>query len=241
MDKKGAKTTKRVKRRLKLRGVLFLACVIVALFLACIYLIKIDVRSIEVVGNSYVRDAEIIKAAGLKDDVTFIGLRSKKACQGVKENPLISSCKIKKNWNFKVEIIVEENTPLFYYSDTSSVVLSDKRKIAIENTYGIPTLINKVPDDILDEFIDGLSKIDSDIIRSISEIEYSPSIAVNGSSIDDERFMLSMNDGNTVYVNNRRIEILSYYDKIYASMGDKKGIYNLDCDFGYYLFKEYGE
>ena len=51
--------------------------------------------------------------------------------------------------------------------------------------------------------------------------------------------MLSMKDGNIVYINIRNIKVLDSYDKIYASLGDKKGIYNLDSDYGNYYIEEF--
>ena len=139
-----------------------------------------------------------------------------------------------------MEIELEENVPLFYYSPESSIVLSDGTKMSSGgNSYGIPTLINHTDEEVLKEFIAGLSEVKSDIIRSISEIEYAPSASKDGVYIDKERFIMMMNDGNTVVINNRKLNALNYYDTIYASIGNKKGTFNFDCDFDNYLFTEY--
>lgn len=241
MSNESVKTKKVVKRRLKFKGVLILALVLAGFVLLVKALLKVEVRSIDVTGNNYLKDSEIIKSAGLNNSVEFLKVRSKNVCTNLKENALVSTCKLKHKLDFSIEIIIEENIPLFYYNNDASIVLSDGTRSESDMVAGIPRLINYVPEDVLVEFISGLAKVKDDIIHSISEIEYSPSMSKDGKPIDNERFVLSMNDGNTIYINNRRMSNLDYYEKIYASLGDKKGTFNFDCDFDSILFKEYGE
>jgi len=238
-SKPKTKTIKR--RRLKLKGVFLLAAILAATVFSIKLLLKVDVRNVSVEGNTLIKDSEIIKELGLNKKSKFLTLNVSKTCNQIKQNPLIKTCKIKKKINFTLKIVIEENNPLFFYSNESKLILSDGSKVDQLYSHSIPTLINYVPDKILEEFIAGLNEVDSDIIHSISEIEYSPSANEDGTYIDEKRFMLLMNDGNTIYINNKNLNILNYYKKIYASIGDKKGIYNFDCDFDNYLFKEYGE
>lgn len=241
MKEKRVKTKRVVKRRLKPKGVLILALVFASIILIVKTVAESGIKSIAVIGNDYVKSSEVIKLAGLNEDVTFLGFRASKACEKVENNPLIKSCKIKRSLDFKVEITIEENVPLFFYTTEDKIVLSDGTRIEPTSEMGIPTLINYVPEKELDEFISGLSAVDNDIIHSISEIEYAPTSSEDGLIIDSERFMMSMNDGNTVFINNRKLYILNYYDKIYATVGDKKGTYNFDGDFDNYFFEEYGD
>lgn len=240
MSNSRVKTKKTVKRRLKIKGVLVLASVLALLFFLFQALLKVKVRSISIEGTTYVKDADIIKAGGLNEETLFFKFSKKKVCENIKENPLVSTCDIRRKPDLSIEIDILENVPLFYYTVDSSIVLSDGTRME-GSSVGLPTLINLVPEVVLGEFISGLRDVKSDIIHSISEIEYSPSVAKDGTVIDNERFIMSMNDGNTVYVNNRRLSNLDYYDKIYATIGDKKGVFNFDCDFSSILFKEYGE
>lgn len=240
MSEKKVKTKKVVKRRLKIKGVLFLACFFISIFLVYKVLSSLKISSITVDGNDILKDTEIIKQSGLNEINKIFGFSSKKTCKSILENKLVKSCEIKRTFSRKVKIIVEENKPLFYYTTENSIVLSSGERIEVQNSGGIPTLINMVPKEILDDFISGLSEIDSDIIRSISEIKYSPSASKEGIYIDEELFMFMMNDGNTVYINNRRMSNMNYYDEIYASIGDKKGTYYFDCDYNNIVFKEYG-
>ncbi len=238
MSEKQVKTKRVVKRRLNLKRVFLLALIIYLFYIGITSLLKINVSSVTVNGNNYVSDSTIIKLAGFNEKVPFFGFTEKTVCEKVESNGLIHSCKVTREKGWKVKITVEENEPLFYYSANGKIALSDGSMIDGENTYGVPTLINYVPEKVLLGFISGLSAIKSDIIHSISEIEYTPSANSDGTYIDDERFMLSMNDGNIVYINNKRLSILQYYEKVYASIGDKKGIFNFDSDYDNYYFQE---
>ena len=240
MDNKRTKTKKVVKRRLRWQGVFFLASICAVFFFLFQAAMQVEIKTVKVSGNEYVKDAQIIKNAGFNESVKYFGFKSKKVCEDVVSDPLIKSCKIKRGLGFQIEIVVEENIPLFFYSSESSIVLSDKSFVDGTNLYGLPTLINFVPEDVFSEFVDRLADIDGDIIRSIGEIEYTPTTSANGTYIDKERFIMDMNDGNTVIINNRNMSILNRYKKIYASI-DKLGVYNFDCDYDNYIFTEYGE
>lgn len=241
MSEKKVQTKKIVKRRLKLKGVLILALFCVAIFFSVKALIQVNVGAVTVKGNNYLKDSDIIKQAGLYEDTKYFKFSTSRACDTLEENAFIKTCKINRSLSFNLEIEIEENKPLFFYSYESQTILSDGSRTGEANTYGLPTLINFVSEDVLNEFISGLANVNSDIIRSISEIEYAPSTSGDGTIIDEERFMLSMNDGNTVYVNNKRLSTLNHYDTIYASIGDVKGTFNFDCDFGNYVFTKYEE
>lgn len=241
MKRGQVKTQKKVRRRLNIKRVFILALIIGLIFYGCSELLKVNVENIVVSGNDYVSSSTIIKKAGLTNSVSYISFSSKEVCSKVSELSLINTCKVKRGFDWKITIEVTENKPLFYYLPQKQLALSSGKFIEEANTYGVPTLINSVPEEILKEFTSGLSDIKSDIIRSISEIEYTPSTNNNGTYIDEERFMLSMNDGNIVYINNRHLSVLNSYTKIYASIGDKKGYYNFDCDFNNYYFKAFDE
>ena len=98
----------------------------------------------------------------------------------------------------------------------------------IKNTLNIPILINYTPSDIYDNLIKKLSNIKIDILKHVSEIEYSPDIK-NEKVIDKNRFLLRMNDGNYVYINLANMDNLNKYEEIYTTLDEnKKGILNLD-------------
>lgn len=227
------------KRRLNIKRAFILALVIFIIGGILYYAFKLNVSSVTVSGANYISDSEIIKASNILNK-KFLMVTSHQACKNIKNNDLINTCKIKKSWWLKINIIVTENKPLFIYKENGSVMLSNGSQTK-KSIYGIPTLINYVPKKVLSKFIKGLTQIDDDIIQSISEIEYAPSLNEDGSLIDEERFMMTMNDGNVVYINNRNLKVLNKYEKIYASIGNKKGYFNFDADYDNYFFQEFGK
>lgn len=240
MSKKSEGKTKVVKKkRLKLSGVFFLMLLAFGIYFGVKNLGKIEINNISIKGNSFLSDSTIVKEAGLENGTTLLNARTSTICGNLQKDKLIKTCKITYNPDLSITIHITENKPLFYYMPQNKMALSDGTLADIKNNYGMPTLINYVPKKILNKFIAGLKDIDSDIIRGISEIEYSPSQNSEGAYIDEGRFMLSMNDSNTVYVNIKHLDVLGYYKKVYASIGDRRGIYYFDCDFDNYYFEEY--
>ena len=228
------------KRRLNIKRVFILTLVLFIISVAIYYAFELEVTSVTVSGANYVNDSEIIKSSKILKR-KFLMVTSHSACKNIKQNDFINTCKIKKSWWLKINIIVTENKPLFIYTQTDKAMLSNGKETSKKNISGIPTLINYVPKDVLSKFVLGLKDINNDIIQSISEIEYAPSLNEDGSLIDEERFMMTMNDGNIVYINNRNIKVLNKYEKIYASIGNKKGYFNFDADYDNYYFQEFGE
>lgn len=241
MDKKTPKLKNKRKKRLNIKRVLVLVLVITVIILITKLLMKIKVKDVEIVGNENVSSSSILKDINITNNFSYFGYNEKSICNKIKENLMVSTCKIKRKLDLKLIIEITEYKPMFYYSDTSKLVLSSGKQIESSNLYGVPTLINYVPEKILTKFINGLNGVNNDIIRSISEIEYSPSENKDGTYIDSERFIMPMKDGNIVYINIRNIDVLNNYTKIYASIPNKlsKGYLYLDSDYGSYTFKEF--
>ena len=125
----------------------------------------------------------------------------------------------------------KEKTILYYIRSNNTYMLSDNKEYNLDNVLSCATLINYVPEDTETKFVNGLSKIDKDILGRISEIEYSKT------SYDDERFLLYMTDGNQVYINISKIEMLNKYLSIIQKLDNKKGILYLDSG-NYFEIKE---
>ena len=240
MKKKHTKKTKKIKKKkLKLGRVFVLVCFIIMITLAIYNADKLKARSVAISGNKLVKSSEIIKVGNLDSKVSFISSSKKTPCAKIKKMPLIKSCKIKRTVDLKMTINVQEETPIFYYMNTEKLTLESGKQVSLDNTYGVPNLINYVPKDVLDEFILKISKIDRNILMQISEIEYTPTKNKDGEIIDDKRFMLSMNDGNIVYINNKHLHVLNEYEKIYSTINNAHGIFNFDCDYNNYYFQSF--
>ena len=183
------------------------------------------IRNIVIKGNTYLKDYEIIEQANIKDYPPMLTLNKNKTINKLKELDLISDATIKKSNDFTLTIEVVEKKIILEYDN--NYYLSDGSKI--KGSYlGTPTLVNYVPEGTLKKFLNEMGKLDYDIINSISEIEYSPTKNSDGNITDEDIFIFKMNDGMIVYISTDKIDIMNKYQKIYASLGDKKGILHLD-------------
>ena len=227
----------RVKKGKKLRlnyKKLFRFLVFLTIIIGIIYyLLNLNIRFIEINGTNYLTDNEIITKANIKDYPKIFSFNSLSIASKLKELSLVDDVKIQKNLWGKLTINITEAKVLFYNKSSNKIVLSNAKEINNDTRYlGIPTLLNYVPDDIYKDLITGLAKIDNNVIRMVSEIEYSPSKSVNGDVIDNTRFLLRMNDGNTVYMNTINITQLNKYieicSAILATQGKKSGTLYLD-------------
>ena len=82
--------------------------------------------------------------------------------------------------------------------------------------------MNYVPDTKYDMLINGIKKIDKDILGKVSEITYTPN------EFDKDRFLLYMDDDNSVYLTLTKFRMLNYYNKVLTQLDGKKGVLYLD-------------
>ena len=214
---------KKNKKKKKLNIIKLL--VFILIFYIIIYsiysLLNMKIRNIVIKGNTYLKDYEIIEQANIKDYPPMLTLNKNKTINKLKELDLISDATIKKSFDFTITIEVVEKKIILEYDN--NYYLSDGSKI--KGSYlGTPTLVNYVPEGTLKKFLNEMGKLDYDIINSISEIEYSPTKNCDGNITDEDIFIFKMNDGMIVYISTDKLEIMNKYQKIYASLGNKKGI-----------------
>lgn len=218
---------KKNKKKKKLNIIKLL--VFILIFYIIIYsiysLFNMKIRNIVIKGNTYLKDYEIIEQANIKDYPPMLTLNKNKTINKLKELDLISDATIKKSFDFTLTIEIVEKKIILEYDN--NYYLSDGSKI--KGSYlGTPTLVNYVPEGTLKKFLNEMGKLDYDIINSISEIEYSPTKNSDGNITDEDIFIFKMNDGMIVYISTDKMNIMNKYQKIYASLGDKKGILHLD-------------
>lgn len=225
---------KKKKRKLNVKRLIVFLLMIYIIVSGIKMLINEPIRNIIITGNYYVTDNEIINKAGIKNYPPIMKLNLTKIINNIKENPLISEVEIKRNLKFQLKINVKELKVICLDRANNLLLLEDGSKIPNNNEYvGIPTLINYTKEDVLKKFLDGMKELDYGTLSGISEIEYAPSKSSDEKIVDETRFLLKMNDGNSVYINISKLNNLKYYQKIYANLGDKKGILHLDS--GSYL------
>ena len=208
--------------------------------MAFYYAFNLPIKNIEVKGNKYTSESEIIKASTINKKSKIFKISSYKIKKGIKKLDYINSVKVTKDIFGKITIEVTEGNILLYDILTSKYVLSNTKEVEIDdNLIGIPTLINYVPDETLSRFVESYAKIDSSVRAMVSEIEYDPDVKEDV-VIDDERFFLKMNDGNSVYINTPNMNKLNKYKEANASVYDQTpGILSLDSNSNNTLFKKY--
>ena len=92
---------------------------------------------------------------------------------------------------------------------------------------------------LIKEFNNKFKDIDSSVISLISEIEYSQE-TLDGLTLNENRFLLRMNDGNTVYVDTVNLSKLNNYPKYHATIEDGiLGVYRLDSNSKNISFNSY--
>ncbi len=233
--------TKKVKKKLNVKKLLIFILFLYLVICFGYTLFRMPIKNIVITGNIYLKDYEIIEIAGLKNYPSIFKLSSKSLKDKIKQLPLVDDVTIKRDLKFRLKINIKEAKIVLLNSTNNKLVLSNGKTIDNSYTYtGVPTLINYTEQKTLDKFASNLGKLDEGILSLISEIEYSPTVSEEGISIDEERFILYMNDGNTVYTNVERCNALSHYREIYASLNNKKGILNLDSgNTENFIFTEY--
>ena len=225
---------KQVKRKLNIKKlfIFLITCFIFVFIIKC--LLKVKVTSINVIGNSYYTDNEIIKLSNLEKYPPFLAVNPYIIKNKLIKQDLIKEVNIKKHIDFSIEINIVEHKVLYQRKSDGLYVLDNGDEISRDYIVNVPILINYYPNTLEEKALNSFSKLDKEIIGKISAIEYSKTDA------DNERFLLYMNDGNLVYINLNRMAHLNKYTEILSEVGMKKGILNLDSG-NYFEVKEKGK
>ena len=223
---------KRVKRKFNIKKFICFIIFLVIIYFVIDYVFSVRTKNIVVLNSNYYSDEIIIEIAGIEKYPEFLKLKKNDVKNKLKKLPLINDVKISKKFGYILELDIVEKKVLYLVRSSNKYKLNTNEEYSSDDILNVPTLINFVPSDIEEEFIKELSKIDTNILNLISEIEYSVT------DYDDERFILYMNDGNEVYVTNNRLHMLNKYISIMKKISsDKKGILYLDTG-NYFKIKE---
>ncbi len=221
------KKRKKVIKKIKWKSVLKIMIFIIIIVFFYLALKNIPIKHIQINGNKYLSDINVITSADLTYYPKLFSVSSSKIKKNLLNNPYINNAKVRKTILGEVIIDIEEAKILFYNRNNNKLILSNKKEVDGIGVVGYPVLTNYVPDSLYERLIANFSKIDNDVISLISEIIYEP--WKNGDVvIDDTRFFLRMNDGNHVYVNLIHLDKLNNYIDIYATLEGKKGTLYLD-------------
>ncbi len=212
------------KKKLRLLPFLIFIIAITIIVFTCLLILDTKVKNIIITGNEVLSDDEIIDLAGLTNYPSFYKTLNITMKNNITKEPLIKSVNINRKFYHIIEIKVEEYKILYKREDNGKYVLENNKEITLSKRtpYTIPRLINEIPTNKLDIFIKYFKRIDLNIREKISEINYVPN------EFDDDRFLLYMDDGNSVYMTITKFERLNYYNDVLPQLDGRKGILYLD-------------
>ncbi len=212
------------KRKIKFVNLL-LVLLILGVFALLIYtLLNSKTKNIVIIGTDHLNDDEIIEKAGIKDYPSFFLTKTSKMKKELEKDPFIEKVTIKRKFYHVLELTIKENKPLFINVTNQTVVLENKKEVKLNDndTYRVPRVMNYVPDTKYASLIEHIRKIDTNILGKISEITYVPN------DYDKDRFLLYMDDDNTVYLTLTKFKMINYYNKVLTQLDGRKGILYLD-------------
>lgn len=210
------------KKKIRVFRLLLIVFILGGLFFAVYLYLNTKIKNLIIEGNRYLTDDEIIAQAKLEDYPSFYLTSAKKIKKNLLKNPMMKAVAIKRSFYHILTVKVTEEEPLFIKKENNKVVLENKKEIELTDNFRIPMLMNYVPNTKYTKFIKGMSKIKKDILGKISEIEYQPN------EHDKDRFLLYMDDGNSVYLTLTKFDMLNYYNDVITQLENKKGILYLD-------------
>ena len=217
---------RKVKKR-KLKIIPFIIIILVLLILGVLLKLYLDrpIQNIVINGTKYINDDYILEQANLKDYPSFFKTFSFNVEKQLKKSIYIKDVKVRKKLFRTINIKVKENRPLFYDNYNNKTVFENHKSTNQDEliyNFNIPRLVNYIPKEKYNDFIDGMNKINDDILVKISDIEY------KRTDLDDERFLLYMNDGNEVYITITKFDKINYYNDVVVQLEGHKGILYLD-------------
>lgn len=235
----GAKTKVKKKKKFNIAKALVFILIIYIVICGAVFVYEEPVRHYEITGTKVLSDIEIIRELELEEYPSFISINTSRLEKILNDNVLIKEADVSYGWNFKLNIDIVENPPMFIVKDLHQICLSDGTLIDdTEEFFGLPTLLNFTPDSIMEILATNLNEVDEGVRYLISEIEYKPSYNDEGKMIDDKRFLLSMNDKNMVYITAKNTKSLNkYLDIIAAEQVNSSGTLFLDSNEERYSFK----
>lgn len=208
------------KRKIRYDRIIIFLIILIIIFSFFSYFFNLKITNIYILNNNILSDQEIIEFAKLSDYPSTFQNLSFQIENRIKNNIYVKDVKVTKKWFTQVYIDITENRPLFYYEYNKKTILSDKRETT--DFHAVPTVINYITDSYYDKFIEEMNKLDESILSRISEIKFYPN------EVDDNRFLLTMSDGNYVYVNISTFNKLNKYITILESLPKENGILYLD-------------
>ena len=227
-----ARKRRKKRRRLKIKNIILFLFVILVFFGGSYLVIMMPIKNIYIRDNEILTDEYIIEESHLDSYPSFLLTSSSKIIANLKKNKYIDKVKIKKKIGNIIEITIDEYKAVASIDNDTKLLLSNGS--IVSNTYNVTDvakLNNEIPIEVRKKFAKKLDEVDKNILRQISQIEYSPV------KVDNERFLLYMDDGNLVYITLTKVNKLNKYNKIRDKLVGKIGVIYLDSG-DYVEFKD---
>lgn len=216
---------KKKRRRLKIGRLFLLLLILGVISFAFMKFFDIKIRNIVIKGNFILTDQEIIELANLQDYPPYLEVFSYKVKKDILKNKYVKEAKVYKGL-LSVNIKIKEEKVLYIDSLTNDKITMTS-KINDNKIICVPILTNSIPLKKQNEFKEAMNKINKNVLCQMSEIKYDPN------SIDDDRYYVYMNDGNTVYLTVNKFKKINKYNDILENIGKQNG--TLYLDYGDYF------
>ncbi len=211
---------KRVKRKIKIGNLVRFLVILIIIFSSIYLVLNSNIKNIVITGTKYLSDEEVLKESKLNDYPSFFLTLDLSIKNNLKKNNLIKDVKVKRKIFNEIELNIKEYKIVLSYKD--KYVMENGKMIDYKNDLRVPKLINNVDDKILKDLAVSLTDVHEDVLGKISEIEYVPN------TYDKGRFLLYMNDSNSVYLTLTKFDKINYYDDVLEQLEGKKGFLYLD-------------
>ncbi|WP_099157996.1 cell division protein FtsQ/DivIB [Virgibacillus ndiopensis] len=187
------------------------------------------VKTVQVTGNTFVSEKEIIEQSKLLDDTNIWTIDKKEINQAIHKNPVIKSVSLDKKLPWTVEIKIKEYKKVGYIKkdDRYYPVLGNGQQLdSLEQKTlngDAPLLLNFTDEKELQNMTNELKKLPQSILNIISEIHWVPT------DENTKKIVLYMNDGFMVDGTIRDFaEKMEVYPSIVAQLKpDSKGIIHI--------------
>lgn len=212
------------KKRLKLIPFLLFVLVITGAFFLVDVLLDTRIENIVIKGNKLVTDQQIIDEAGLSNYPSFYKTTSYNIKKALEKNSFIKEVKVKRSFYHVITMEVSEYKVLLKKETTGKLVLENMNEVTTDQEipYTVPRLVNDVPKNKYSKLLKNLLKVKRSVRSNISEFYYDPN------EFDKDRFLLYMDDGNSVYLTLTKFRMINYYNDVLPQLDGKKGILYLD-------------
>ena len=219
------------KKKLKILPFFIMLVILALIFLGVELYLNTPIKNITILKTNYLTDEYIMKEAGIEDYPSFWHTSSWSVKKKLKKSPYIKDVKVKKGFYHTITITVSEHEPLFFDSLKNKYVLDNGQAIESDVDLLVPRLTNEVPPKTYKKLVTKMKTIKPTILVKVSEISYTPN------QYDKDRFLLFMDDDNSVYLTLTKFKKMNYYNDVLAQLEGKKGILYLDSGNHFKIMK----